>query len=636
MKRLALERTEVVFLGLGLLLQVVFLIQFWGTSPFADNLIVDAHRYDHWATTLLENGFRHDHAFHQAPLYPYAVAVVYAIFGGSTLAVFILQGLIGAVIPFLVYRIGRDRFGRTAGIYCAALALGYGPLLAFTPRLLPTVPVIALELLLLDRLPATTETRWRRWILPGIILGVLCITRPNLLLLAAGVALFGLALARIPRKSALAFLVAAAVVILPVTAHNLVHGRALVLVASHGGETFYHGNNPRSVGTYTLMAGLESADIYQQAEISKALAERESGRRLNVSEVQNFWLGKGWDFIRDDPGRYVWLEFQKLRLMLGAEEVPDIYSPVLEKSMGARLLRIVCLSLPWVLPLALAGLVCFRSRLGPWLTGLLIVHAVTLLVFYVSNRYRLPLEALALLPAGAALAGLRQRRVQVTVLIGVVLTAALALSSDPDRAKESRAMVLANLGTSMARAGDHAEAIPIFKRVTDMIPRWARGHHYLGKALAVRGEMESAFASFQMAVTLEPEQPELHIDLARASAALGRGDDAMRTLDHAAALAKDDPARQAEIGSVWTRIGVNRGMSGDAAGARDALQRAVALAPRDPNAWMALARANLDLGDCDAAREVVERGVAASGVRRAVFGEVERLIRERCGEGADR
>ena len=60
-------------------------------SPFFDVLLGDAHGYDEWARRLAAGDWIGTEVFYQAPLYPYFLGVVYAIFGRDLLIVRIVQ-----------------------------------------------------------------------------------------------------------------------------------------------------------------------------------------------------------------------------------------------------------------------------------------------------------------------------------------------------------------------------------------------------------------------------------------------------------------------------------------------------------------------------------------------------------------
>jgi hypothetical protein len=108
-----------------------------------------------------------------------------------------------------------------------------------------------------------------------------------------------------------------------------------------------------------------------------------------------------------------------------------------------------------VLPLAIAGIALaavHRSPLG-WCTAMAAAYTVTLLVFFVTGRYRLPLLPPLLLLAAYALdwlAGLaaHKRIVGVTAALGVLFAGATAGGVPPEDL--TRLAVVAGVGIVLA------------------------------------------------------------------------------------------------------------------------------------------------------------------------------------------
>ena len=87
----------------------VRLIHIWQIkpSPFFDVLLGDANGYDEWAQRLAGGDWIGTEVFYQAPLYPYFLGVIYAIFGRDLLIVRIFQAVIGSASCALLGLAGR-------------------------------------------------------------------------------------------------------------------------------------------------------------------------------------------------------------------------------------------------------------------------------------------------------------------------------------------------------------------------------------------------------------------------------------------------------------------------------------------------------------------------------------------------
>ena len=236
--------------------------------------------------------------FYGLPLYPYFLALCYAVSGGSVVAVKVVQIALGLLTVVLTYATGTRLADSTVGLVAAALAAVYGPLVFHESMLIPEaigVPLYAAGFysccLFLDA-PSV-----RRAVLAGALLGLACLTKAGVLpfaVLFVAVLLLRptLAATRPPAAALAAFAVAFVAVLAPVTLHNRIVGGDTVLLTSHAGLNFYIGNNPDADGTFRAPAGT-GIGLEEQIADSRAVAEAAAGRALRPSEVSAYWSGRG-------------------------------------------------------------------------------------------------------------------------------------------------------------------------------------------------------------------------------------------------------------------------------------------------------------------------------------------------------
>ena len=170
----------------------VRLLHIWQLRPrpFFDTLLGDANGYDQWAQRLAAGDWIGSDVFYQAPLYPYFLGVVYAVFGRDLLIVRIIQALIGSASCVLLGLAGGALFSKRVGLIAGprARALGAGDLLR---RLAPEVGarhVLHLPVAVADR----ADRRPARIAGSGVLarrsalaMAALALTRENALLLIA-------------------------------------------------------------------------------------------------------------------------------------------------------------------------------------------------------------------------------------------------------------------------------------------------------------------------------------------------------------------------------------------------------------------------------------------------------------------
>ena len=432
--------------------------------PTQHALVMDARRYDELAQSIIQggrDGWMPRAVFYQAPLYPYALAAVYAVYpstGGSRTAVRLLQALAGAATAVLLALIAARLFGAAAGRAAGVLAALYGPFVFYAPLLLKTTLTLGAEavfLLLLvppRREPLTPDPSpiapppsgrgapppgpgWLRLLLAGAALGIAALLQENLLLLAPFTLLFVLTRAAPwPRRlvSALAFAAGTALAVAPVTLLNYKLGGNLVLTSSQGGMNFYIGNARGASGTYSGLGGGSQDPRQQEADaqrLAAAFAAREAGRPVEPSsltpgEVSALFRRETLRQIRAAPGAWARLLAWKTRLFWNAYEIPD--------AEGYRVYRGLAGAVAWLwlgfgpvaaLGLAGLGLALFLPKFSPLprtgragdgrgaggevsrpaalLLALLAAGVcLSVVLFFVFGRYRLPVVPFLIPAAG--------------------------------------------------------------------------------------------------------------------------------------------------------------------------------------------------------------------------------------------
>ncbi|HET7226207.1 MAG TPA: tetratricopeptide repeat protein [Candidatus Eisenbacteria bacterium] len=166
------------------------------------------------------------------------------------------------------------------------------------------------------------------------------------------------------------------------------------------------------------------------------------------------------------------------------------------------------------------------------------------------------------------------------------------------------------LGALLYRQGRYALAIEPWKHVTRLSPDNPMGHANLASALFATGRLDEALASYQRAVALEPT-PYGHAGLGTVLFYQGRFADSARAFEQAIALLPNDPALWGNLANACDEL------PDGAARAAEARDRAIALMlerlelnPHDAEGWLMLAGWRADRGQRDLAREAAERALA--------------------------
>jgi len=407
-------------------------------DPFSEVLISDALSYHRWAERIVESGLSSEPVFHQAPLFPLLLAAIYRVSpGGSSPALAVLvQILLTSAAIALVVPLGRRFLGSTrAGVIGAALVLLHGPFVFHGVKLLYLPLALAGQAAAFVALGRARERPGPvRATIAGALLGLSALVRTEMLL---ALPVFFLALvapmARGRRRwlPAFACLGACALAVAPATFHNLRRGD-LVVVASSGGENLFIGNQRGATGDYSPIHP-RAGDIFSERTLARLLAEEDEGRSLRPSQVSAHWRGKAFREVAADPAGWLALELRKLSRILQPGDPTDGYSFPLERDLYLSALHLLPLPAWTLLAAGVAGVgLAFRDRRErAWpLMAWSFIQLVTLLVFFVNTRLRLPL-LYSLAPfAGLALeeGWSRWREGRDRVLLGAVAAALAALT----------------------------------------------------------------------------------------------------------------------------------------------------------------------------------------------------------------
>ena len=541
-------------------------------APFFTVLLGDSRGYDEWAQRIAGGDWIGREVFYQAPLYPYFLAVLYAIAGRHLLLVRTVQAIIGSSACVLLGLAARRLISNRAGLTAGLLLALYAPAIFFDALIQKSVLdgfFICLALSLIGRirvrlkadpaangrqhsgrvrLPAfawlrrgSPERRARRrqpdptliLLALGLVVGALSLTRENAIVFTLVLAIWAFTYRA---RAAAAFLAGVAILILPVAVRNSALGGGFYVTTSQFGPNFYIGNNEHADGTYQPLRVGRGAPEYERQDATE-IAERALGRTLTPAEVSSYWTGRARQFIASSPGAWVRLLGRKLLLLVNRTEIVDTES---EESHAewSPLLRITSFvgHFGVLVPLAALG----TMAAWPRRKGSAVVYAMfgaygaSVLGFYVFARYRYPLVPFLVLFSAGLTEGVtaawkwRQRRAP-WAFAGIA--AAAVLSNWPLLSSAlNRAVTEQNLGAALQSDGQPADAMTHYRRAIELAPDYAPAYNNLASALRATGQLDGAIVTYQRALELRNDFPDAHYNLANALLERGRADEAAEHL----------------------------------------------------------------------------------------------------------
>jgi tetratricopeptide (TPR) repeat protein len=540
-------------LFIGLVLRIIYTVEFSHT-PFYRYPILDARYYHELALQVAQGRLIGERAFFMGPLYPYLLGFVYFLFGPGLLVPRLLQILLGLANCVLVFLIGRRVFGRAVALVAAGLLALYKPEIFYEQTLLMEVlagslGLVAVYLILL----ADEQHKMWMWVVVGGVLGLAALTRANVLLFVPFVLVWcflrkgNTSSARsVKQRLGICGLVVLGVIagILPGTVHNFLAEHDFVLTTSNAGFNFYIGNNEKAKGKFLIPMNVDMDNDPSGARI----AERTLGREvLTSSEVSAFWNRQAINFIRNKPGVFLKLVMLKFYYFWGREEIPQIYD--LKFMAGLTpLLRWPLVGYALLSPLAILGIVLalvYRSRAKTLLMLFALAYVVSIIPFFITSRYRIPVVPFLALFAASALVifiqALMKRKIfgPAAMTAGFVVLLVVLNNSgihdpiveeaqfrnnlgmihqhlgEPEKAQKEfeRSLRLKPLPNAAANLGtlffddyhDMPKAIYCYEKAVELNPENARMLFNLGQAYLRAGEEEKAMHAYEKALSLDPK-----------------------------------------------------------------------------------------------------------------------------------
>jgi 4-amino-4-deoxy-L-arabinose transferase-like glycosyltransferase len=357
------------------------------------------------------------------PMYPAVLSVLYRLTGPSPPAARLLQVLLGGVIVWLTFLVARRFFSvRTA--WLATIATALNPFLIFISGYMLTenLYIIALlgMLLLMPRVDSLTS--WPRVAGAGVVLALASLARPTGFVVGWWIVAAVLLFDRVPvsRRLARCALLALAfvLVLLPWAVRNYRAFDRVILFTTHGGITFYQGNNRKVLDIPQYKGGV--APLAQ-------LPGQESLRQMSQLDREEAAWALGKQFLKENKSgipRLLWNKFRRFwrfRSDVGLSGIKSGWWFQNDSFLGrmASSLDVGLMYAIFAIPLFALGLIfTYRS----WRTlliiyGLIVCHTGITLIFHGSLRMRSPLEPIIAIIAAEALVRLvdrmRKRRTSV-------------------------------------------------------------------------------------------------------------------------------------------------------------------------------------------------------------------------------
>lgn len=580
-------------------------------SPFLLPAQGDMHFYNEWAQKITRGEWTDHQAFYGLPLYPFLLAGLYGLFGFSPFIPGFLQACLEGGTAIFLFKLGRGIFaseaerdgnmagpteqtsafshrGTAIGLLAAAGWAVYLPAQSYSLILMPTAWLVFVFWWIVWQIIRRQVAPSYGWFLfLGLVIGVAAMGIATILFLVPLV-LGALIFRWKPnqpehfrwRQIAIASLLLAFGIGLgtsPAWLHNRVVARDPVFLSAHSGVNLWIGNNPGANGYPRFPLGLRAG---QQAMLKDSItgAEAAAGRPLRRSEVSQYWSAKAKAYIAEHPLAWSKLILTKIANFWSAFQYDDIS---VITSLREQAVTLPGFRFGLIAALALAGMVVALPAFSAsrWILAAVLLHMMSLLSVFVTERYRLAAVPGLLVFAAAfvwqlwhAVASQRHRR--AIALFATILATAWIVSVrkgdaelwalDPynsglhaldakeldvaeRKLKLAYAYVPTNaelnfaLGNLHLARSDPQNARALYARTLVLDPRHEGALNNLGVLSLGEQQWDGAIRFFEAALEVEPKDAKTHYLLARALFASGQRARALRAVELAIQLDHAQP-----------------------------------------------------------------------------------------------
>ncbi|MEA2570459.1 MAG: hypothetical protein QOI24_2460 [Acidobacteriota bacterium] len=528
--------------------------------PLSRHPQYDSFEYLAWAQHIAAGDFRWPVPPAHGPGYPFFLAALLAIGGGSLLFVRIAQALTGALTCFFIARAGERMFDVRSGRWAGFVLALYAPLIWIDASILA-------EGLLLTLIAASLWCGVSRRLIPaGLLLGLATIVRPTAFLFLPLIAVIA---ADVWRKRLVVVVVCVAT-IAPVTMVNYMTTRTFIPVQAFGGINFYLGNSPLRDGLPSARPGGDWERI-EPEPLRNGIVDAQSQDRWFIEKTQREIAAQPFAFAKLLLRKFVWT-FQN-------SEIRDTHAFAYFAAASWLLRALPRFTFLFALAAAGAFAASWRNRGTREAFAFVAIAALSCIALVVGARYRLPLALGLALFAGVAIA----RAIELakshswkplTAMIVIAIIAgsltrvwrhapsenfaeertlngeallkegnvagaeneyrtAISLDTDDARAWDS-------LGALLAQRGDRTNARDAFTRAVSLNDSYARPQRHLAALCEETNDVEGALAAYRRAIALEPRDPQSYERLGALLTREGRVPEALAALERAYPLDPDN------------------------------------------------------------------------------------------------
>ena len=456
---------------------------------------LDQQRFDQFAIQISKGDILGGRGVYgQSPLYPYFLALIYQLFGHSYLIVRIFQMLMGAGTCVLLYLIGRSIFNRMVGIISGIICSLYGVLIFYEGELLRVTLTVFLTVLLVFSIMRILKIKKVAiWLIPGIVLGLLILCRPNNIILAPFILIWLVFVTRknkkLLAKRFICFFFGILLALTPLFIRNHIVGVNLFSMSSQGVNAFICGHDSRSTGCG-----------FYQIQDDTYLGKNQMQTCFNILKTSF-----------KTPSKWFKQQAKKFDAFWNGYEIPNNSNFYLSRKFSG-LLSLPLPGFVFIASMGIMGIIISIGNKQKYLKYLLLYLIVigcfcSVMVFYILSRFRQPIVPFLILFTGFFINWLWKkgkdknfRKLIFSLLCVVILSFAML----PRQNRFILPQDYYNMGLSYTMGKKHNNAISQFDNAIKLKANYVKPIYMKGFCLLRQNKPRLAIIEFEEALKLNP------------------------------------------------------------------------------------------------------------------------------------
>ncbi|MFH1349980.1 MAG: glycosyltransferase family 39 protein [Pseudomonadota bacterium] len=451
------------------------------TSVYFDFMLWDERVYHTWAAELATGTSKSLLHFRLAPLPAYVMALVYWIFSPDIYYIRILNIIFGVLTCFLVYHTGKEMANRTTGLIACLIAAIYKPFIFYSIVPLKTALSVFLFALTIYLFVAIlNRNSFIKTLILGITIGLMLNVRPNCIVLIPLMPLCVLWIS-LRRGSPLKTIIVVLILYvlgftlstIPFAVRNYRISGRFTPTTSQSGFALYLGNNLQNPSPYFRPVPFASASPFEQGIHLIVEASRRAEKKLTEREASSFWARETIKIALDQPVPFIKKISRKILVLFNRFEAGDHYH-IGFVSDFVRFFRFPFLPIWAILPFGMAGMVtmALRSKKFRCIGLVFLSYASTLVIFFTSTRFRLPLMdiliPLAVMEIGDLFSLIKKRQLQKTGFHASIVAVFFIVAFIPVRTTDDMTPYFNTHAIALDALGQEEEAIRYWKISSNM------------------------------------------------------------------------------------------------------------------------------------------------------------------------